>query len=245
MYPAHRRLHRPRARKASRRLTSALSLQKFFTQALALRSFSTISHRLRPRRRLPAQSGESTHHGRVPSLYSPPAQLIFHARAYTRPPTGQIKNERNMKLDKMRKHEYVGTVYSSECCELLDRIDGTGLNVSLSQLPPECRALAIAPRPLETFSRARRVRPQHAPAAAKHIALRRKNTIHRDRDQVRLQILDAPETDGARFHAGGAHGGAHRPPRPRVRPRPWSSGPRPRVGPHDQALHPLPMFARE
>mmetsp|Transcript_2378 Transcript_2378/g.7895 ORF Transcript_2378/g.7895 Transcript_2378/m.7895 type:complete len:103 (+) Transcript_2378:188-496(+) len=89
-----------------------------------------------------------------------------------------------MKLDKMRKHEYVGTVYSSECCELLDRIDGTGLNVSLSQLPPECRALAIAPRPLETFSRARRVRPQHAPAAAKHIALRRKNTIHRDRDQA-------------------------------------------------------------
>mmetsp|Transcript_2381 Transcript_2381/g.7916 ORF Transcript_2381/g.7916 Transcript_2381/m.7916 type:complete len:84 (+) Transcript_2381:188-439(+) len=70
-----------------------------------------------------------------------------------------------MKLDKMRKHEYVGTVYSSECCELLDRIDGTGLNVSLSQLPPECRAL-------------------HAPAAAKHIALRRKNTIHRDRDQA-------------------------------------------------------------
>ena len=135
-------------------------------------------------------------------------------------PAGQIKNERNMKLDKMRKHEYVGTVYSSECCELLDRIDGTGLNVSLSQLPPECRALAIAPRPLETFSRARRVRPQHAPAAAKHIALRRKNTIHRDRDQVRLQIFDAPETDGARFHAGGAHGGAHRPPRPRVGPRP-------------------------
>ena len=72
---------------------------------------------------------------------------------------------RSAKLDRMQRGEYVGQVYSSECCELLDRIDKTGLNANIYQLPLDCRVF-------------------HEEEANKHLKMRRRNTITRDRNQA-------------------------------------------------------------
>lgn len=69
------------------------------------------------------------------------------------------------KLDRIMAGENVGSITSHECTAILDRLDKTGISVSLAALPRACKEL-------------------HPRAAAKHIALRRKTTIKRDEDQT-------------------------------------------------------------
>lgn len=59
----------------------------------------------------------------------------------------------------------LGSRRVGECTDILDRLDKTGLTVTLASLPESCRIM---------FAR----------ESAQHIALRRRNTIARDKDQT-------------------------------------------------------------
>mmetsp|Transcript_8381 Transcript_8381/g.25178 ORF Transcript_8381/g.25178 Transcript_8381/m.25178 type:complete len:107 (+) Transcript_8381:195-515(+) len=75
----------------------------------------------------------------------------------------ETKNYEN-KLDHLARGEDVGPVSRGMCIDLLDKLDATGMSVSLSSLPPACLK-------------------QHAYESESHIALRRRNTVQRAKEQ--------------------------------------------------------------